>query len=298
MSTLYVNNNGKVLPAEDFSLKSGNRGHLYGDGVFESIRIFNGQLINLNHHINRMLDGAKLLKMRIPVYFTEDFFKGKIEELIEKSNINEGGKVRISIDRMSGGTYIPEYNEATFYIEVMPFRDKRFQLNSKGIEVDLFMDMKKQKCKLSNFKTKNGLLYILAGLWAKEKNIDEALLQNEAQQIIESSSANLFVVSNGVLYTPSLEEGCLAGTMRMQVINLAISNGIKVYECSILPQNLLSADEVFLTNAISGITWVVGYRTKRYYNTLAHKFVELLNDYWEMALQKDPSSNLSEEPTA
>ena len=71
--------------------------------------------------------------------------------------------------------------------------------------------------------------------------------------------------------------------MRMQVINLAISHGIKVYECSILPQNLLAADEIFLTNAIRGIVWVGGYRTKRYFNVIARKIQSFLNDYWENA---------------
>jgi branched-chain amino acid aminotransferase len=88
-----------------------------------------------------------------------------------------------------------------------------------------------------------------------------------------------------VLYTPGLEEGCLAGTMRMQIINLAIKNGIKVYECNILPQNLLVADEIFLTNAISGITWASGYRTKRYFNTISRRMIELLNDSWNRPRQ-------------
>ena len=110
------------------------------------------------------------------------------------------------------------------------------------------------------------------------------LIVNDKGSILESSSCNLFVVSNGVLYTPGLDEGCLAGTMRMQIINLAVSNGIKVYECNILPQNLLAADELFFTNAIRGINWVGGYRTKRYFNNMSRKFVALLNDYWENQL--------------
>jgi branched-chain amino acid aminotransferase len=91
------------------------------------------------------------------------------------------------------------------------------------------MDMKKQKNFLSNYKTKNGLLYVMSAIAAREKNLDDLLLSNEKGGILESSNSNLFVVSNGVLYTPSLDEGCLAGTMRMQVINLAIHHGIKVY---------------------------------------------------------------------
>jgi branched-chain amino acid aminotransferase len=103
--------------------------------------------------------------------------------------------------------------------------------------------------------------------------------------ILETSSCNLFIVSNGVLYTPGLAEGCIAGTMRMQVINLAIQNGIKVYECAILPQHLLAADEIFLTNAIRGINWIGGYRTKRYSNNMSRKLVALLNEYWEKKLE-------------
>jgi branched-subunit amino acid aminotransferase/4-amino-4-deoxychorismate lyase len=292
MSALFVNNNGKILPAEDYSLKSGNRGYLYGDGVFESIRVFNGKVINLNNHISRMLDGAKALKMRIPVYYTTAFFGKILDELLLKSEISGGAKVRISLDRMSGGNFVPEHNEATFFVEVLPMPIKRYELNTKGFEVDMYMDMRKARTKLSNYKTKNGLLYVMAGLQAQEKGIDELLINNDLNQIIESCNSNVFVVSNGVLYTPSLDDGCLAGTMRMQVINLALENGFKVYECTILPQNLLSADEVFLTNAIKGITWVVGYRTKRYYNNVARQFVELLNKYWENKIAKAEGENL------
>ena len=117
----------------------------------------------------------------------------------------------------------------------------------------------------------------MSKLTAKEKGVDDLLIQNDQMGIIEGSSANLFVISNGVLYTPSLDSGCLGGTMRMQIINLAIANNIKVYECNITPQNLLVADEVLLTNAIQGITWVGAFRTKRYFNTVANQLVNLLN---------------------
>jgi branched-subunit amino acid aminotransferase/4-amino-4-deoxychorismate lyase len=130
------------------------------------------------------------------------------------------------------------------------------------------------------------LLYVMTAIAAKEKHLDDLLIVNEKDAILESSNSNLFLVSNGVLYTPSLEEGCLAGTMRMQIINIAIQHGVKVYECTILPQNLLAAEEVFLTNAIRGILWVGGYRTKRYFNTLGRKLQAYLNDYWENILEE------------
>lgn len=279
---LYVNNNGEILVNIEYTIKTGNRGYLYGDGVFESIRILNGKPINLVNHISRMLEGAKKIKMRPPSFFSVAFFEEKIVELCEKSAITEGGKCRISLDRSSGGRFHPDSNEVEFYIEVYPTDINKFELNQKGVELDIYMEYKKEKSSLSNFKTKNGLIYILAAISAKEKGLDDYLLTNYTGGILESTSSNLFVVSNGVLYTPGLEEGCLAGTMRMQVINLALANGMKVYECNILPQNLLVADEIFLTNAIKGITWVSGYRTKRYFNNVSRKMVDILNQYWAM----------------
>lgn len=283
---LYVNNNGTVLPSDAPTIFSNSRAFLYGDGVFESIRIRNGRPINLDNHVKRLIEGAKAIKIRPSAFLNVEFFESKIMEICQKSGISEGGKCRISLDRLAGGTYKPETNELHYFIDVLPVNHNEFTLNSKGLEVDIYMDMKKQKNILSNFKVKNGLIYIMAAIKAQERELDDLLISNDKGGILESSNSNLFVVSNGVLYTPGLEEGCLAGTMRMQIINLALREGIKVYECNILPSNLLAADEVFLTNAISGITWVSGYRTKRYFNNNSKRLIGLLNAYWSAAQEE------------
>ena len=281
---LYVNNNGSILAGDAPTILPGNRAHLYGDGVFESIRIINGRPLNIENHILRLLAGARAIHMRPSASYTSDFFEAKIIELCQQSGITEGGRCRLSLDRISGGAYLPDSNEATYYIEVYPYEVNHFELNAKGLELDIYQDIKLEKNLLSNFKTKMGLPYIMAALAAKEKGLDDLFLVDHKGSILETSSCNVFVISNGVLYTPSLEEGCLAGTMRMQIINLALANGIKVYECALMPQNLLAADEVFLTNAIRGINWVGGYRTKRYQNNISRRLVVLLNAYWEQAL--------------
>ncbi len=278
---LYINNNGLILTSDAPTINAGNRGYVYGDGVFESIRIMNGVPLNMENHVRRLLDGAKAIKMRPASYFTTQFFEEKIIELCQKSEILEGGRCRISLDRVTGGAYKPESNEASYFIEVYHYETNNFELNSKGLEVDQYADIKKQRNFLSNFKTKSGLIYVMAAINATERKLDDVLIANDTGGILESSSCNIFLVSNSVLYTPGLEEGCLAGTMRMQIINLALKNGIKVYECNILPQNLLAADEIFFTNAIRGVNWVSGYRTKRYFNNMSRRFVALLNDHWE-----------------
>ncbi len=285
MSVIFVNNNGEILPNEGATIAAGNRSYLYGDGLFESIRVMNGKALNLDNHYRRLMEGAKVLKMRIPSFYTVEFFQTKIDELIRKSGITRGGKCKISLDRSTGGTYFPETNEVSYFIEIYPYESNLFELNHKGLEIDIYSDLKKQKNFLSNYKTKNGLIYVMAAITAKEKNLDDMLITNDKGGILESINSNLFVVSNGVLYTPGLDEGCLAGTMRMQVINIALQHNIKVYECNILPSNLLAADEIFLTNAIRGIQWVGGYRTKRYFNSTCRKLQSFLNDYWDTISQ-------------
>ena len=281
----YANNNGTLLPADAPTILPGNRAHLYGDGVFESIRIINGRPLNLENHILRLLAGARAIHMRPSASYTTAFFEAKILELCAQSGINEGGRCRLSLDRISGGAYLPDANEATYYIEVSSYEVNHFELNARGLELDIYQEIKLQKNLLSNFKTKMGLPYVMAALYAKSKGLDDVFLTDYRGQILETSSCNFFIISNGVLYTTSLDEGCLAGTMRMQVINLALANGIKVYESAILPQHLLAADEIFLTNAIRGINWVGGYRTKRYQNNISRRLVVLLNAHWEKATQ-------------
>jgi branched-chain amino acid aminotransferase len=234
----------------------------------------------MNHWI-RITEGAKALKMDVNQIWTGNIIEQIINELILKSNLKTGAKCRISFDRSPGGAYLPSSNDASLYIDVNPLEKNYFELNSIGLEMDIYMELKLDKSFLSKFKTKNGLKYIMASLAARDKGLDDLFLTNDRGQVLESSNSNIFVVHNGVLYTPGIEDGCIAGTMRMQVINLAIANNIKVYECPIMPQNMLSADELFLTNAIQGIRWVGGFRTKKYTNTMARKFVVLLNEYWE-----------------
>ena len=179
MSVLYINSNGNLLPNSSPTIDPGNRAHLYGDGVFETIRIVSGKPINVENHIVRLIEGAKVLRIRVPSYYNSAFFQERIEELIEKSNISKGGKCRLSLDRATGGTYLPSSNESNFYIEVETYGSNFFELNAKGLEVDIYSDIKLQKNFLSNFKTKSCLHYVMAAIAAKEKGLDDLFLSND-----------------------------------------------------------------------------------------------------------------------
>lgn len=271
----WVDNNGTLQPADEPALRLDNRAFHFGDGLFESIRVINGRPCYLDAHWARLSTGADLLRITLPKGFDRERFGEAIQTLIQRSGV-ASGRLRFTLYRGGGGYYRPETDQGHYTLELQALTDPHYVLNPNGLLVDIWPEMRKPVNELSRHKTLNCQYYIMAALWSRARGLDDCLLQNDRGNIIESSAGNLFIVSNGVLYTPSLSDGCLGGVMRAQVINQALANGIKVYECSLNPQNLLAADELFFTNAIQGIRWVGGYRTKRYTHKLAGALTELM----------------------
>jgi branched-chain amino acid aminotransferase len=273
----YVDYNGSLLPAEQSFLMIDNRAFRYGDAIFESIRITNGKPQFLVEHFIRISKGLKLLKMQLPDFLSMELLEVKINDLAKKNEIISDARVRVTIFRNAGGWYTPTDNSTSYVIEIYPIESVGYDLNFKGYTVDLFPDYRKQQNALSNIKTGNSLLYVLAGIHKTQQQLDDCILLNDNSHIIEATSSNIFAVKNGVLYTPPINEGCVDGVMRRKIIEIAQANRIAVYEISILQNVLLSADELFLTNATNGIRWIVAYKQKRYFNNTAKKLVEQLN---------------------
>jgi branched-chain amino acid aminotransferase len=273
----YVYHRGEYLLRNQASMYADDRAFRFGDGFFESIRIINGKAQFLEHHFARIAESSRIFKMNTQSFSFEDL-QLAIEGVVLRNEIHEGGRMRITFYRKGKGFYLPHDNEMDYFIEAEPLPHNTFQLNENGRVIDIYNEVKKDPNRFSNLKSLNCQLYVMASLFAQEKGWDDALIQNQKMAIIEATASNIFLVSNGVLYTPSLTDGCVGGTMRMHIINLALANKIKVYECTINPQNLLTADEVFLTNAIRGIEWVSSYRTKPYTNNTIQKLNQLLNE--------------------
>jgi branched-subunit amino acid aminotransferase/4-amino-4-deoxychorismate lyase len=274
----YVFHRGEYVNENQAIISRDNRAFRFGDGFFETMRVYDGRVIFLENHFARITDTLQALRMQSPIPLTLETLKNQLQGLIQRNQITHGGRIRITFYRKSTGFYLPKNDDYSYFIEAEALVENQFELNPVGKNVDIFTDFKKDINKLSIYKTLNCQLYVMSALFARDKGLDEALIQNNRMSIIESTSSNLFIVSNGVLYTPTLQDGCLAGTMRMNIINLALDQKIKVYECTLNPQNLLSADEMFLTNAVRGIEWVVSYRTKRYFNVMAKRMVDVLNE--------------------
>ena len=269
----WVDVNGELHPADEPVLRLDNRAFHFGDGLFESIRVLGGKARFVDAHWARLSTGADLLRITLPPGFDRQRFDDALQAIIQRSGI-PSGRLRFTLYRGGEGYYRPQTDQGSYAIELKAIQEERYVLNPNGLLVDIWPEMRKPVNELSRHKTLNCQYYIMAALWSRSRGLDDCLLQNDRGNIIESSAGNLFIVSNGVLYTPSLSDGCLGGVMRAQVINLALANGIKVYECSLNPQNLLAADELFFTNAIQGLRWAGGYRTKRY----AHKLAGILTD--------------------
>lgn len=267
--------NGELVPAGQPAIRLSNRAFHYADGGFETIRVVQGRPCFLNAHWTRLVEGAKVLRIELPKGLDEQALSAHIERLVHECGL-PNGRARLTVFRDTPGYFRPRSHEGGFTLELEPVPSPTYILNHQGYTVDIYPEMRKAVNLLSVHKTLNCQLYVMASLWCMERGLDDCLLQNDRGNIIESSSGNLFIVSNGVLYTPSLSDGCIGGVMRMQIINLAIANGIKVYECSLNPQNLLAADELFFTNAARGPQWVATYRTKRYTHRMALHLVELL----------------------
>lgn len=274
----FINHNGVICSDSSPVVTIHNRSFRYGDGLFESIRIANHHPQFLKEHLMRLNTGLQLLKMKAPVLLTEDFLSDAIKEIAKKNNVGPGARVRLTVYRKDGGLYTPETDETEFLIEAETLEDGHYVLNSKGYSIDLYSELKKQQNVLSNIKSANSLLYVMASINRKLLGLDECLLLNDKHYIIEGISSNIFAVKNGVLYTPPISDGCVEGVMRKKIIEVAQANRIAVYEISIMQNVLLGADELFLTNAVHGIRWIVAYKQKRYFNNTSKKLIDKLNE--------------------
>lgn len=255
-----------------------NRGFLYADGIFETLRAVRGQLLFLDDHFQRIREGLKAHRIHPPLGFTPASIQADIARLLQAEDLQEAARIRMNLTRSGDGYYTPSDSGLDVLVTASPLETVEYTLNDKGLSTDIYPEMKCTPNQLSRYKNIASNLYVQSGLWAKANQLDTALIQNDRMGIIESTASNLFLVSNGVLYTPGLDSGATAGVMRTQIINLALDSGMKVYECNLTPQNLLVADEVFLTNAVRGIQWVGSYRTKRYFNAATTELVHKLND--------------------
>jgi branched-chain amino acid aminotransferase len=275
-----INVNGELLDPTQVQFSTSNRAFRYGDGVFETLKYARGAIHFFEDHYFRLMSTMRILRMEIPMHFDPEYLQKQINETIEANHTeNQANRIRVTVFRKGAGFYAPETNEVAFTIETEALPDADYELNAKGLQVDLFKDFYVHKSMLSNLKTANAQLYVLAGIFKTENNLDECLLINDEKHVVEAISSNLFMVKDGIVHTPELATGCLKGVMRKNMIQLLKNLKIEVVEDAFSPFALQRADELWLTNAIQGVQWVERYRKKTYGNKLAKTVSESLNRY-------------------
>ncbi len=272
----YCIYNGHLISVYEPSISFANRAFRYGDALFETIRLCNNKLMFLKDHVNRLKIGMTVLRMNLPAEFNTENLQEFIIQLLKHNTHAPHARIRLTVFRNEGGYYTPETNDISFLIESEEM-DVAYELNQKGYWIDLYGDLKKSINKLSNIKSANALLYVMAGIAKQSMKLDDCFIVNETGSICESINANIFVVKNGTLYTPPLSEGCVAGIMRKQIMHLAHENKILVFESPLSTYTILNGDEVFLSNSVSGVKWVGQFRDKFYTNKTAVFFSEKLN---------------------
>jgi len=270
--------NGTVFNRFPGSIAGKNRAFRLGDGFFETIRVKDGAIPYWSAHYSRIQLACKALNLDIPYACGKELFVKTLHDFIYQGGVRKGGVLRITFFREGEGTYRPESNKLGYVAELRDTANNNFMLNDSGLRIGIYTDLKKSPGKFAPFKMMGMQVYIQASIWAQNNDYQDALILNDHNQIIEGTSSNLFVVIDGTIHTPPIKHGCVAGIMRMVIINTALKLGIPVYESSLDEKDLLKANEVFLTNATNGVRWVSGYREKRYFHNTSDKILAKLNE--------------------
>ena len=252
-----------------------NKSYRYGDGLFETMKV-KGKIISLERfHFERFYYGLEQMGFEIPVLLTTEKLKQQIMLLCEKNKCDSWARVRLSVFRGNGGLYEGN-NDLQYVIECWPVNDSVNQLNDNGFVIDIFPDARKSCDKFSNIKSANYLPYVMASRYAKENKLNECLVLNIHDRIADGTIANIFLIKDEKIITPHLNEGCVKGVMRSRLIEQ-----LNVKEDVLTIDDLLSADELFFTNAIYGIRWVKQFRNKTYSNLITSKLHnELVRTIW------------------
>ncbi|TJY35857.1 aminotransferase class IV [Pontimicrobium aquaticum] len=274
-----VNSNGKILQDINASLTLNNRGFNYGDAVFETIKVSHSKILFWEDHYFRLMASMRIIRMEIPMTFTLEFLKEEILKLVKNNNQTEKSvRIKLVVFRDSEGLYTPKTNDVSFLITSRELNNDFYETNDTTYIVDLYKDHYISPSLLSTLKSNNRLINIVGGIYAKENNLNNCLLLNTNKNVVEALNSNVFLVKDNTIKTPPLSDGCVKGIMRKQIIEIIkLMPEYTIEESSISPFELQKADELFLTNVITGIQPISNYRKKKFSATFSKNILAKLN---------------------
>ena len=248
----YIFLNGSILSEKEGYITAQDRGFLYGDGLFETLRSYNGDPFKLTEHLNRLRSSAQ--KLKIPFVFTDEYFRNVVHTLIKKNNITDA-YIRITLSRGFGsrGLVMTDNPEPTLLIVVKALTPYPKELYEKGMSIIVSKSKRSTSCPISCHKTTNLLTTILIKEEVKNRSADDALLLNTDRDVMECTVSNIFMVKDKGVITPPLDINILPGITRKTVLKICKNMNLRVKEERFRVETLLNADEVFITNSLMEI---------------------------------------------
>lgn len=234
--------NGKFVDIQEAKISAQSPGLLYGWGLFESMRAYQGKIVYLRQHLHRLSVSCKLLRMDCP--YPRAKLKKTVWETVKKNNLNDA-YVRLTLWKNDTNT--------DMMVTARAYQAYAQQKYKTGFRACISQFKQSAGSLLAQIKTTNYLLPQLAYAKARAKGFDEAILLNNYGYIAEASRSNIFMIKERKVFTPSLECGCLNGITRKLVLGLARKNKIQAYESIFTVKDLYLADEAFLTNSLMGV---------------------------------------------
>ncbi len=276
-----ININGKITTNQEANFSIDNRGYKYGDALFETLKVVNGKIFFWEDHYFRLMASMRIMRMNIPKTFTLEVLENEIIKTVEANGLaNESARVRLNVDRGIDCNNLTLQNVTIKCSlvgggHIYPF----YSINdNNSCIVDLYKDFYMSPGLLSGLKSNNKSLQVIGSIYAKENDLDNCLVLNTNKNVIEALNGNLFLVIDKYIKTPPLEDGCLKGVMRKQILQLLAKDpNIEIEEKSISPFELQKADELFITNVIQGIVPITQYRKKTYTNDFSKTTLTKLN---------------------
>lgn len=243
--------NGELVDEKTSLISPLNRGMMYGDGCFETLKSYSGRFLRWKQHVQRLEDGLSYLEMEAP--FSEADLKEQVEKLLERNLLlNEEAVIRIQCWRAGERGYFTNSNDAQWMIQALKAHSQKDIFRLAVAETRAIPSKALER----KYKLSNGLNYIKASGEAKRAGCDDSLMLTVEDKISETTSANVFWVDEGKLFTPGVDCDLLPGVTRSLIIEAAESLGIQVKQGAFELEEIEQAEAVFCTNSLIEIVEV------------------------------------------
>jgi len=263
--------NGVLHPAGEALFPATHRGLMFGDSVFETMRLHRGRILFFDDHLDRLGRALAALSIDTPTW-PDGGLEAALAGLAGQNGITGDARVRLTVTRRGAGRYLPESTAADW--TAIAGSTGAMGWPAEGLHAGFYEDGRKEPSPLSPFKTGSSALYVLAALHARRADLDDAFILNTHGRVAGAVSSNVFAVAGDRIVTPPLAEGCVDGIMRRQVIGVLGKKGMTCSESPLTRQQAMDADEVFLTNAIAGIRRVSRCGGRSYGDTVSKKLFD------------------------